>query len=66
MLALRQPTSETPQAIVAIPGIATNTNWTSAPRLVRRLDKWTCQRCGVRPPRGRIEVNHIVLRDGSG
>ena len=40
--------------------------WTSARKSVRRRDKWTCQHCGRRPPRGGIEVNHIVPRNGGG
>ena len=41
-------------------------DWTSARKLVRRRDRWTCRHCGVRPPRGGIEVNHIVPRGGGG
>ena len=40
--------------------------WQGIRRIVLERDKWTCQECGELPPRGELDVHHLIPRSACG
>lgn len=40
--------------------------WQSVRRIVLERDRWTCRECGEKPPRGELDVHHLIPRSAGG
>ncbi len=46
--------------------MAQEKTWQDVRRVVLERDKWTCTECGERPPRGELDVHHLIPRAAGG